>query len=192
MDSEDESNSHSPVSIENEIDFEKHQNFIERYFIQKFQINAAEHNDICVLVHSNRLCVIALAPSHPVVCDKIKIEKINFQISKNTNRLENKTSGKRKRNAQTLVKGAPICFIECANGKRYTISTPVPGKLLEVNDQLPTSPEVLQFSFQDNYFKQCYIAIILPNYKIPIEDLTKDLISLDEYQEAISNRIYEF
>lgn len=192
MDSEEETNSHSPAPIENSVNFEKHQNYINRYFTKKFHVNATEKfNDLCFLVHSNRLCVITLAPSHPIVRDKIKIEKIDFQVSKNVNRLENKTSGKRKRNAQILTKAAPICFVECENDKRYTISSPVQGKLLEINDQLPTSPEVLQSCYLDNYHKQCYIAIVIPKHDVPVEELTKGLLSLDEYEKAVSDRTAE-
>ncbi|XKL64955.1 hypothetical protein PGB90_005041 [Kerria lacca] len=176
-------------SIEKTVNLEKHQNYIDRYFIRKYYIDfKEENNDHCVLIHSNRLCVITLAPSHPIVRDKVKINNIDFQISKNVNRLENKACGKRKRNAQFVSPTSPICFLECSNKKKYIISSPVCGKLLEINDKLATQPELLHLCYTNNYNKECYIAIIVPKHNISLEDLTKDLLTEDQYMKALSDK----
>ena len=42
-----------------------------------------------------RICIIAVAPSHPVF--KTTVTDISFQVTDDMNRLENKVSGKSKR-----------------------------------------------------------------------------------------------
>lgn len=188
MDSENE----FPTSIENTINFEEHKNYVDRYFTQKFQVDEGnDGNDLGVLIHSNKLCVITLAPSHPIVKNKVKVKSVDFQISKNVNRLDNKTSGKRKRHAQILTKSAPICFIECEDNVQYAISSPLPGKLIEVNEKLSEYPEVLRFNYNENYSQECYLAIIVPKHDVPIEKATEDLLSLDDYLKVVNNRTTE-
>ncbi|RXN00596.1 Protein Simiate [Acipenser ruthenus] len=53
--------------------------------------------DHCVLQHSNRICIITLAESHPILQNGRQIKSINYQISANCSRLQNKVSGKSKR-----------------------------------------------------------------------------------------------
>ena len=45
----------------------------------------------------NRVSVITVAESHPVTSQKKTISKIDYQVDKHTNRLENKVTGKGKR-----------------------------------------------------------------------------------------------
>ena len=50
-----------------------------------------------VVLSSCRICVVAVAPSHHMLqCDK-KITNVDFQVTAKLNRLNNKISGKRKR-----------------------------------------------------------------------------------------------
>jgi hypothetical protein len=35
-----------------------------------------------VLVHSNRMCVVALSDQHPVIKDEKRVKRVNFQVSK--------------------------------------------------------------------------------------------------------------
>uniref|UniRef100_A0A8C6AHV0 Uncharacterized protein n=1 Tax=Monodon monoceros TaxID=40151 RepID=A0A8C6AHV0_MONMO len=52
--------------------------------------------DHCILQHSNRVRVITLAGSHPVLQSGKVIKSISYQISTNCSRLQNKVSGKFK------------------------------------------------------------------------------------------------
>lgn len=177
-------------SIEETIDFEHHKDYLDRFFTMRYCIDFnQEYNDFCVLVHSNKLCVVTLAPSHPLICQDIEIKKINFQVSKNINRLDNKISGKHKRNAQNLNQTAPLCFVECANDKIFTIYSTVPGKLLEVNDQLENDPQKIRECAPTFNHKQCYVAIILPSIRHTIESLNKNLLTPKEYENAMLKRI---
>ncbi|XP_052095141.1 protein Abitram-like isoform X3 [Mytilus californianus] len=75
-----------------------HLSVVERYYKPKYILDcqANEDEDLCILTHSNRICIITLAPSHPVVRDKKTIKQISFKVG-GVDRLNNKVSGKGKR-----------------------------------------------------------------------------------------------
>lgn len=41
--------------------------------------------------------MITVAGGHPIVRDKMKVEKVDFQVTANTNRMDNKVIGKNKK-----------------------------------------------------------------------------------------------
>lgn len=61
--------------------------------------------------------MITLSPNHPVLALKLKIESISFSGGRNTDRLANKVSGKRKRGGQQLVEDSVICTLKCRTPK---------------------------------------------------------------------------
>ena len=68
---------------------------VERYFTKRYEVNMpkghAEYekskisnwNDVCILRHSNKLCIVTLAPSHPVIKNKatISVSEVSFKVS---------------------------------------------------------------------------------------------------------------
>lgn len=44
-------------------------------------VQLKESGPQCVLVHSNRVCLVTLGWSHPVVKEKMAVSKVNFQAS---------------------------------------------------------------------------------------------------------------
>uniref|UniRef100_A0A8B9UTI4 Protein Simiate n=1 Tax=Anas zonorhyncha TaxID=75864 RepID=A0A8B9UTI4_9AVES len=70
-----------------------------RYFTRWYKpdVKGRPCEDFCVLQHSNRICVITLAEAHPLLQNGKTIKSINYQISPNCSRLQNKVSGKSKR-----------------------------------------------------------------------------------------------
>lgn len=176
-------------TIEETIDLGNYKPYVERFFTLRYCIDVNEKfNDHCVLIHSNKICVISLAPSHPLICSDIRIEKVDFQVSKNTNRMNNKVSGKRKRNAQNLNQTSPLCRVECADNKIYTIYSIVPGKLLEMNEALENEPGKIRECCPTFPHKQCYVGVVLPNIRHTVETLNKKFLTPEEYQKAIEER----
>ncbi|XP_072431851.1 protein Abitram isoform X1 [Chiloscyllium punctatum] len=96
---------------------------VDRYFRRwyKTDVKGKQCEDHCILQHSNRICVITLAESHPLLQSGRKIKSISYQISANCSRLQNKVSGKSKRGGQFLTELAPLCRILCIDGEEYTI-----------------------------------------------------------------------
>jgi len=133
----------------------------ERYYSPRYVLNASgiEGEDLCILFHSNKICLITLAPTHPVISQNKKIEKFNFEISRNVDRRLNKVSGKGKHGAQILQPSSAICFIECSDGSTYSICSCVNGKLVEINNSIVANPDLVVTRSQ----AEGYLAIVLPN-----------------------------
>lgn len=73
-----------------------------------------------IILFPGRICVITLAPSHPLLkCEQIT--DVNYQVSAKVNRLENKVSGKGKKGAQHLQPESIICVVTCSTGAKYTL-----------------------------------------------------------------------
>ncbi|XP_060110500.1 protein Abitram isoform X1 [Heteronotia binoei] len=118
----------------------------ERYFTRWYKpdVKGNPCEDHCILQHSNRICVVALADAHPLLQKGKAIERISYQISANCSRLENKVSGKSKRGAQFLTELAPLCHIFCSDGEQYTIYSCIRGRLIEVNESILNNPSLIQ------------------------------------------------
>ena len=71
-------------------------------------------------LHFFRICVITVAPSHPLLQCK-QIVKVNFQVSTKVNRLDNKVSGKGKKGAQHLQPESLICEVTSSDGSKYSL-----------------------------------------------------------------------
>ncbi|XP_068003590.1 protein Abitram isoform X2 [Melanerpes formicivorus] len=118
----------------------------ERYFTRWYKpdVKGRPCEDFCVLQHSNRICVITLAEAHPLLQSGKTIKNVNYQISANCSRLQNKVSGKSKRGAQFLTELAPLCRISSSDGEEYTIYSCIRGRLIEVNENILSNPALLQ------------------------------------------------
>ncbi|KAL2080050.1 hypothetical protein ACEWY4_023843 [Coilia grayii] len=158
---------------------------IDRYYTRWYRTdlkgNACE--DHCILQHSNRICVITLAETHPILQNGQSIKSINYQISAGCSRLNNKVSGKSKRGGQFLTEYAPLCRITCTDGKEYTIFSCIRGRLVEVNEDILTRPELLL----EKPSTEGYIAVILPKFE-ESKSVTEGLLNREQYEEVISKR----
>ncbi|KAF1572936.1 UNVERIFIED_CONTAM: Protein Simiate, partial [Eudyptes pachyrhynchus] len=150
--------------------------------------------DFCVLQHSNRrhnncisfcrICVITLAEAHPLLQNGKTIKSINYQISANCSRLQNKVSGKSKRGAQFLTELAPLCRISSSDGEEYTIYSCIRGRLIEVNENILSNPAILQ----EKPSTEGYIAVVLPKFE-ESKSITQGLLTQKEYEEVLLKRL---
>lgn len=156
----------------------------ERYFTPYYKLNIRElADDIRILVHSNRICMLSLAPSHIILQSGRKITKVDFKVSEKLDRSRNKVSGKSKHGAQPLQANSNICTISSSDGKIYMIKCCMIGKLVEVNEMLLENPELL---FQPPH-RGGYLAIILPNIKL-LDKMRESLLTQEQYEEAMLQR----
>jgi UPF0436 protein C9orf6 homolog len=141
--------------------------FEPRFFIPKVdQIQNHLTGHQCVLLHSNRfdyhlfivtylillllyIClnrigVICLAPSHPILAQNKLVIEIDFKIDERIDRSNNKVSGKFKKGAQKLDPESILCNISCEDGSSYTLMACMKGKLVEINDNLILNPNLLK------------------------------------------------
>ncbi|CAH8286401.1 unnamed protein product [Schistosoma turkestanicum] len=127
------------------------QRFVERYFNAFYLVDVGGEleNDICVLRHSNTLCVVGLACGHHIfkrcvvdssgVCSSLthEILGVDYQVSNGLNRLKNKVKGRRKHGGHVLYKSTDIlAYAICDRGINHPVSCGIPGNLLEVNNSL--------------------------------------------------------
>ncbi|KAB0802890.1 hypothetical protein PPYR_05076 [Photinus pyralis] len=153
----------------------------DRYYKHKYCIkfSTKEQNlDQRVSFHTNRICMISLAENHPVMKNNKKVAKINCTIDEKINRLLNSTSGKGKRGAQKLMENSILCYIECEDGDVYPVYSCVQGKLLEINENLISNPNLLV----TNPVDKGYIALVLPMLNV-YESMKNSMLDADEYSK---------
>ncbi|XP_021244808.1 protein Simiate isoform X2 [Numida meleagris] len=145
-----------------------------RYFTRwyKADVKGRPCEDFCVLQHSNRICVITLAEAHPLLQRGKTITSINYQISPNCSRLQNKVSGKSKRGAQFLTELAPLCRISSSDGEEYTIYSCIRGRLIEVNENILSNPALLQE--KENVTAQTSMEYLLTPSGAELSDTTEE------------------
>ncbi|XP_023342197.1 protein Simiate-like [Eurytemora carolleeae] len=130
----------------------------ERYYTPYYKIDQdrSRKNDLCLLIHSNRISLITLAPSHPVLSSTEKI-KVNCEVSGKLDRKQNKAVGKSKKGGQNLEPTSIVCFLEVGE-TRYPIEAVSPGKLVCMNKCVLENPDFARLKPQ----AEGHIAVLLP------------------------------
>ncbi|KAJ7386362.1 hypothetical protein OS493_008483 [Desmophyllum pertusum] len=155
---------------------------VDRYFTRIFwtDIKGKLCEDQCVLQHSNKICVITIAPSHPLLrCEQIT--NVNFQVSTKVNRLDNKVSGKGKKGAQHLQPDSLLCEVTCSSGTKYSLYSCVRGKLVEVNEELVSKPHLML----EKPETEGYLAVVLPKLT---ENILDGRLTKEEYDKLLEDR----
>ncbi|XP_061903179.1 protein Abitram isoform X1 [Entelurus aequoreus] len=158
---------------------------IDRYYTRWYKADMKGNpcEDHCILQHSNRICVLTLAETHPLLQKGRTIKKIDYQISNGCSRLNNKVSGKSKRGGQFLTEFAPLCRITCTDETQFTIYSCIRGRLLEVNENILERPALLQ----EKPSTDGYIAVILPKFE-ESKNVTENLLSRDDFEKLVAGR----
>lgn len=154
---------------------------VERYFEPRFATNVNDKpgQDYSVLVHSNNLCILSLAPTHSLTGRTI--DRIDFRVSDSTDRLSNAMTGKGKRGAQVVQAGSTLCKVYCADGEEHKILSAVPGKLVEINGKLAADPNLMLTRPDDLGF----VAIIIPQ-KHRFDKIKEGLLTKEQYNKAVA------
>nr|XP_020462600.1 protein Simiate [Monopterus albus] len=158
---------------------------IDRYYTRWYRadLKGKPCEDHCILQHSNRICVVTLAETHPILQSGRTIKSINYQISNVCSRLNNKVSGKSKRGGQFLTDFAPLCRITCTDETEYTVYSCIRGRLLEVNESILETPTLLL----EKPSTEGYIAVILPKFE-ESKSITENLLSREEFESVLAKR----
>jgi len=136
---------------------EKYPSVVDRYFTRQYSTDNQEDNDMCVLFHSNKICVVTLAPTHNIFKKKLAIKTVNFKVGDELDRSDNKVKGKGKKGAQNVNASSVLCIIRCEDNTEYRVKACVKGKLIEVNENLVTNPQLLLHKPET----EGYIAVVL-------------------------------
>jgi hypothetical protein len=86
----------------------------ERYYTPFYRVDEdrTRRHDLCLLVHSNRIALISLAPSHPILEQGLAVKRVDCTINKRLDRKDNKAVGKSKKGGQSLFKDSVLCHLE--------------------------------------------------------------------------------
>ncbi|CAF0781705.1 unnamed protein product [Brachionus calyciflorus] len=159
--------------------------YTERYFKRYYKLNIKyPNNDHLVLMHSNKVAVCFIAPTHPILNkEKFKVTKVEFIQNVNE-----EMSGKHKHNAKNVNTMQPICKVYCQILKReeneldeqyFLLYSCLNAKLIETNERLLKNPGLIQ----EKPFTEGFYAILLPKLDTLNEQIA-DLITHTEYLEA--------
>ncbi|XP_076055864.1 protein Abitram-like isoform X3 [Oratosquilla oratoria] len=102
-------------------------------------------------------------------------QEVNFDVGE-VNRLNNKVSGKAKKGAQPIRHFSPLCILTCSDGSEYKIKAGIRGKLVEVNEELLTNPQLVN----EKPDAEGFLAVVLPNL-VESDNLKKLLLSESQY-----------
>jgi len=173
--------------IEESIDRTKpFESVTDRYYTRFYHVDPdrSRRHDFCVLLHSNKICLLSLAPSHPVLAKDMVIHNIDYDISKTVNRQSNKASGKSKKGAQLLGGKSILCRIQTKSGDDildWPVEACVKGKLICMNKALEKEPDLLV----TRPWAEGHLAVVLLALR-EVEEAKKDLIDQEAYDELIS------
>ncbi|CEG45047.1 protein fam206a-like [Plasmopara halstedii] len=155
---------------------------IERYYTEMFSCDTMSKpmEDQYVHMHSNRLCVVGVAESHPIMQEEL----LSVEFAQNV--LESRVSGKKKKGGRFMQPNTMICNLKSKSGREYSLYSCIRGSLIEVNERLLKDPQLIQRKHQSDG----YLVIIQPK-KVEIAEIQESLLSKDEYKQfrAISNTI---
>lgn len=131
--------------------------------------------------HSNRACVLGLAPGHHIfhTCRDDKGTKqdhtilgVDFQLTDSFNLLNSKVSGRRKRGSHRLQHGVNQCigYVVCSRGIHHPLLTGggISGRIYECNsrllapEQTPAHDQVSLAPIGHVGNNSAYLAIFMP------------------------------
>jgi len=149
--------------------------FTRYYYIKENADGSAEPYK--VLYHSNRICLICLAPEHPAL--SAGVNDINYDIG-NLDRSKNIVKGKGKKGGMVLSPETTLAVLTAADNKVYKIPSCLRSKLIEVNTNLIENPKHLESSLEG----EGYLAIV--QFNLGLCDVIKaSLLTQEDYDRKI-------
>ncbi|KAI8515380.1 ddb1 and cul4 associated factor 7 [Branchiostoma belcheri] len=129
------------------------------------------------------VCIVTLAASHPLVADGKTVARVDFQVTEKVNRLDNKVIGKGKRGGQWLQESSPLCRVTCTDDTEFTLYSCIKGKLVEVNENLINSPQLLTEKVLDDHTSLMIQAIGIRRTCITIGNDSHLTVNLAQMKE---------
>jgi len=169
-------------TIEESLDLtEPYRTVTDRYYTPYYKVDADRErkNDLCLLVHSNRISLVALAPSHALISRNISISAVNCEVSKKLDRKKNCAVGKSKKGGQNLDSESILCYLESEDAS-YGIEAIAPGKLVCMNSAVLSNPNLIR----EKPDAEGHIAILLP-YLGHIEECKSKLMKKEDYEDFL-------
>ena len=173
-------NGQPPIELSIDLSSNKKYETVERRYFKRHYKMQEDGEDQVVLLHSNRICLVSIAPKHPIIQNNLRIANLEFEVgrkSKPTDRLSNKVSGKGKKGGQSIDERAILCWVHCENGSKYAIRSCVRGTLIEINPLVVKNPQLLA----EKPLSDGHLAVILPKLPEGLERLKTELYTEEQY-----------
>ncbi|CAD6992416.1 unnamed protein product [Ceratitis capitata] len=155
---------------------ENYPSVVDRFFTRYYYIKESpEPAPYQVLFHSNRVCLIGLAPEHPAF--EAGIKSFSFDIG-NTDRSKNTVKGKGKKGGMVLQHDSTLAILTTQQDKTYKIPSCVQSKLIEVNTMWVEEPNRLETAGEG----EGYVAIVLPKPE-DCANIKSSLLTQEQYNE---------
>lgn len=153
----------------------------ERYYTPYYKVDEdrSRRNDLCLLLHSNRISLVCLAPSHPIVVNGLNVSAVDCEISKKVDRKNNRAVGKSKKGGQNLDPTSVLCYLETEDTK-YPILALAPGKLICMNNSVLKDPNLVRLKPDS----EGHIAILLP-YLGQIQECKEGLLTKEDFEDFL-------
>lgn len=148
---------------------------VDRFFTRYYYIKGGAPYQ--VLYHSNRICLICLAPSHPAYNEGIA--SVSYDVG-NMDRSQNVVKGKAKKGGMILQADTTLALLTTETGTVYKIPSCIRGKLVEVNTALQTDAKQLHQAAEG----AGYFGILLPKIE-NCNDIISNLLTQQQYEEQL-------
>ncbi|XP_058813170.1 protein Abitram [Topomyia yanbarensis] len=166
-------------SIEDDFD-ENYPSIVDRFFTRYYyDFSDQQTEPHQVLYHSNRICLIGLAPGHDAFARGI--ESITFDVGK-IDRSQNRVKGKKKSGGMIVQMDSSLALVTCKDGRVFKVRSCVPGKLVEVNQRVVEDVSLLEKEGEG------YIAIVMPKPE-QCEAIKNKLMSREQFESKNGNVI---
>lgn len=113
--------------------------------IQRYYSTHTTSNHQCLHVHSNGVCVLSVAPTHPMLQPPLRVTDIAYRSHDSKNLMQTSASvhGKRKAGAHFLVPRDMVCTVTLSDQSTVTLYACVRASVIEINHRLIDQPELL-------------------------------------------------
>ena len=149
--------------------------YTERYYSQ-FKISnckGTEGNNARILLHSNKLCMLCLDPSHVIIKNNLEIESLSHSVKgrggKERDRLTGAAGapkGKKKKGAMQCEKLMALAIITTKCGQTFKIPACIDGHILEINPFVSVDPQLVVKA----PLTEGFIAVINPKVGTSFDD----------------------
>ncbi|KRZ51633.1 Uncharacterized protein T02_12755 [Trichinella nativa] len=138
-----------------------------------------EDEDFCILQHPNGICIVCLAPTHPLLRYKAEICSIELRADKQA--AQEKPLTKREKQIRVDPKTI-LCRINLSNDKQFVIRACVFGKLINTNSLLLEHKQLLL----DEPEWRGHIAVI---YRYNKSNNDMQYLTFDDYKAKKSSKM---
>ena len=110
---------------------------------ERYYSSYTTKNHQSVHVHSNGLCVLSIAPTHPSIQPPLRVVGVRYRSHDGKNLLKTSVSGKGKKGSIFLSERDMVCDVDVSDGSTFKMYACIRGSVIEINERLIAQPQLL-------------------------------------------------